>query len=83
MTAENPSNHRELGPAQIGNLTISRRAGTAFYLEYDGNEELGVRIEVLGVEGDQVKIRISAPKNVRVLRSELRRREGNHNPRAV
>jgi carbon storage regulator len=46
-------------------LIISRKAEQAI------NIQGGIVVKVLGIEGDRVKLGITAPSEVRVLRSEL------------
>ena len=57
-------------------LILSRRAGDALMI--DG----GVRIVVLGVEGNSVRLGIDAPADVRVLRGEILKQVERENERA-
>jgi carbon storage regulator len=50
-------------------LVIRRRAGES--LVVGGPEGERVEVEVLDIEGSQVKLGIRAPRHVRVLRSEI------------
>ena len=50
---------------QLGNLVFSRRAGQRFVV--DGN----VEITIVRVNGEKVRLAVKAPKDVRILRSEL------------
>lgn len=50
-------------------LVLSRYVGQSFFIGDD------IEIKVLGVRGDQVKVGVTAPKDVMVLREELRRAE--------
>ena len=47
-------------------LVLSRKAGEVLCIGED------ITIEVLSVEGDRVRIGISAPKKTRILRKELK-----------
>ena len=51
--------------AELGNLVFSRRAGQRFVV--DGN----VEITIVRVNGEKVRLAVKAPKDVRILRSEL------------
>lgn len=46
-------------------LVLSRKAGEVLFI---GNE---ISVEILGVEGDRVRIGITAPKETRIFRKEL------------
>ena len=48
-------------------LVLSRYIGQSLFIGDD------VEIKVLGVRGDQVKVGVSAPKDIMVLREELRK----------
>lgn len=50
---------------ELGNLVFSRRAGQRFVV--DGN----VEITIVRVNGEKVRLAVKAPKDVRILRSEL------------
>lgn len=50
---------------KLGNLVFSRRAGQRFVV--DGN----VEITIVRVNGEKVRLAVKAPKDVRILRSEL------------
>lgn len=47
-------------------LILSRKVGEKLYI----NDE--IEIEIVEVSGEKVKVGISAPKNVKILRSELK-----------
>ena len=47
-------------------LILSRKAGESLFVNED------IEIKIVEVLGDKVKIGISAPKDVKILRSELR-----------
>jgi carbon storage regulator len=47
-------------------LVIRRRALESFWIGAD------IEVEVLAIEGNQVKLGIRAPRNVAILRSEVR-----------
>lgn len=47
-------------------LILSRKVGETLYINDD------IEIKIVEVSGDKVRLGIDAPKNVRVLRSELR-----------
>ena len=64
--ASSPSSSRE----QIGHLVISRRELETVWI---GDQ---VEVEILAVEGSTVRIRISAPKDLKILRGELALRLG-------
>lgn len=49
-------------------LVITRRIGETFLMETDNGT---IEVMVLGVNGSQVRVGISADESVRVLRSEL------------
>jgi len=57
-------------------LILSRKAGDSVMI--DG----GVRIVVLGVEGNSVRLGIDAPADVRVLRGEILKQVERENERA-
>jgi len=57
-------------------LILSRKAGDSLMI--DG----GVRIVVLGVEGNSVRLGIDAPTDVRVMRSEILLQVERENERA-
>ncbi len=46
-------------------LVLSRKAGEILFIGKD------ISIEILGVEGDRVRIGINAPKETRIFRKEL------------
>ena len=46
-------------------LVLSRRVGESIYIDGD------IRVEIVKVNGNRVKIGIEAPDEVRILRSEL------------
>jgi carbon storage regulator len=46
-------------------LVLSRKAGEVLFIGKD------ISIEILGVEGDRVRIGINAPKETRIFRKEL------------
>ena len=46
-------------------LVITRKTAESFIIGDD------IRINILGVNGDKIKIGIDAPKNVRIMRSEV------------
>ena len=50
-------------------LVIRRRAGEALVI--DGPAGARIELEVLDIEGSQIKLGISAPRHVRVLRREI------------
>lgn len=50
-------------------LILTRKKGETMVIDHD------IRVEVLGIKGSQVKIGIHAPKEVRVLRDELPRKQ--------
>ena len=56
-------------------LVLSRKAGEAIILA--GN----IKIQVLGIENDRVKLGVEAPPDVLVLRSELLRDQYRDEPR--
>lgn len=47
-------------------LILSRKSGDSLFINED------IEIKLIEVNGDKVKIGISAPKDVRILRGELR-----------
>jgi carbon storage regulator len=49
-------------------LVLTRKAGEKFVI--DG----GIRISILSVRGDRVRVGVEAPADVRVVRDEARRR---------
>lgn len=51
------------------NLILSRRAGEAILVGDD------IEITVLEIDGSQVRISIQAPKDVRIVRAELKKRD--------
>ena len=53
----------------IGHLVISRREFESVWIGED------VEVEILAVEGSTVRLRINAPRSVRILRAEILRRE--------
>jgi carbon storage regulator len=57
-------------------LILSRKAGDSLMI--DG----GVRIVVLGVEGNSVRLGIDAPTDVRVMRGEILKQVERENERA-
>lgn len=59
------SHHAEV-PVGYGNLVLTRRAGESIDI---GNGLL--KITVTEVRGDNVRIAISAPREMKVMRSEL------------
>ena len=50
-------------------LVLSRRAGESVKI---GNEHMNIHVRVIQVVGNQVKIGIDAPVEMKILRSELR-----------
>jgi carbon storage regulator len=58
-------------------LILSRREGDSIII--DG----GVRIVVLGVNGNDVRIGIDAPSDVRILRGEIASQVASENQRAA
>jgi carbon storage regulator len=46
-------------------LVLSRKAGEVLFIGKD------ISIEILGVEGDRVRVGINAPKEMRIFRKEL------------
>jgi len=54
-------------------LILTRRIGEAIFIENlpQGNSENRVTISVLGIKGNQVRLGISAPKDVDVYREEI------------
>lgn len=52
-------------------LIITRRVGEAFFIDDD------IEVTVLGVKGNQIRIGINAPADMKVLREELYLRSGN------
>lgn len=54
-------------------LILSRKLGESIYINED------IEIKIVEVLGDKVKIGINAPRDVKILRSELRQTvESNH-----
>jgi len=53
----------------IGHLVISRRESESVWIGED------IEVEILAVEGSTVRLRINAPRSVRILRAEILRRE--------
>ena len=49
----------------VGHLVLSRREFEAVLIGDD------IEVEILAVEGSTVRLRINAPKSVRILRSEI------------
>lgn len=58
-------------------LVLSRKKGESIWL---GDE---IEITISEVKGDQVRIAINAPKNVTILRGELRKEVSESNTEAV
>lgn len=58
-------------------LVLSRKKGEAIFIGKD------VEVEVLGIEGDRVRIGIQAPKDVRIYRKELMEETASINKVAV
>lgn len=46
-------------------LVLSRKAGEVLFIGKD------ISVEILGIEGDRVRVGISAPKETRIFRKEL------------
>jgi carbon storage regulator len=63
--AVSPAGIRRMDATELGNLVFSRRAGQRFVV--DGN----VEITIVRVNGEKVRLAVKAPKDVRILRSEL------------
>jgi len=51
-------------------LVLTRKIDESFYIEVDGNKE-AIKIEVCSIQGKQVRIAISAPPYMKILREEL------------
>ena len=64
--AASPSSSRE----EIGHLVISRRELETVWIGDD------VEVEILAIEGSTVRLRITAPKELKILRGELALRLG-------
>lgn len=58
-------------------LILSRKKGAAISIGKD------IVIKVLGIEGDQVKLGIDAPKDMKILRTELYEKIVDENREAV
>lgn len=58
-------------------LVISRKKGESVLIGED------VEIKVVGVDGNNIKLAISAPKNVSILRKEIYDRVKDENKKAV
>ena len=54
-----------------GNLTIKRKPGESFEMTVDGTGLL-IEVKLVEIVQNQVKLRISAPKAVRIMRTELK-----------
>lgn len=63
--AVSPAGIRRMDANVVGNLVFSRRPGQRFVV--DGN----VEITIVRVNGEKVRLAVKAPKDVRILRSEL------------
>ena len=63
--AVSPAGIRRMDATELGNLVFSRRPGQRFVV--DGN----VEITIVRVNGEKVRLAVKAPKDVRILRSEL------------
>ena len=51
-------------------LILSRRAGETILISTPGSDEQ-IKVTVLGLKGNQVRIGTDAPKNMSILRAEL------------
>lgn len=60
-----------------GGLVLYRRRGQSFFINVQGVE---IEVMVLGFDQRQAAIRIVAPKDVEVLRSELKKAKESQNP---
>ena len=58
-------------------LVLSRKAGEAISIGPD------ITLEILGIEGDRIRIGIQAPKEIRIFRKELLDETININKAAV